>query len=99
MVDQPKNQAEWQPDIDRSVAEYDEWYLAELVRMLEDARGRAAREVEEAMLATDDFRMLDAKVAIARPATLFVARMCVSPPIFSSSIGETVSTSPMLSKP
>ncbi len=81
MVDQPKNQAEWQPDIDRSVAEYDEWYLAESSGMLEDARGRAAREVEEAMLATDDFRMLDAKVLIARPATLFVARMCVSPPM------------------
>ena len=76
-----KDPAEWQPDIDRSVAEYDEWYLAESHRRLEEARGRAVAEVEQAMLATDDFRMFGAEALIARPTALFVARMCVSPPM------------------
>ncbi len=66
-------------DIDRSVAEYDEWYLAASAGVLAEARGRAAREVEEAMLATGDFRMFGAEALIARPSALFVARMCVSP--------------------
>lgn len=73
--------AEWQPDIDQSVAEYDEWYLAESPGMFADARGRAVVEVAEAMQATDDFRAFDADSLIARPGALFVARMCVSPPM------------------
>jgi hypothetical protein len=80
-VNRLKQPAEWQPDIDRSVAEYDEWYLAESPGMLAEARGRAVAEVEEAMLATDDFRMFGAQALIARPGALFVARMCVSPPM------------------
>jgi hypothetical protein len=76
-----KDPAEWQPDIDRSVAEYDEWYLAESHGTLAEARGRAVAEVEEAMLATDDFRTFGAEALIARPRALFVARMCVSPPM------------------
>jgi hypothetical protein len=81
MANRMKVPLEWQPDIDRSVAEYDEWYLAESPRMFADARGRAVVEVEEAMLATDDFRTFDADALIARPSALFVARMCVSPPM------------------
>jgi hypothetical protein len=73
--------AQWQPDIDRSVAEYDEWYLAESPGMFADARGRAVVEVEEAMQAADDFRTFDADTLTARPGALFVARMCVSPPM------------------
>src|ERR1035438_1504930 len=65
MANRLKNPAEWQPDIDRSVTEYDEWYLAESPRMFAEARGRAVVEVEEAMLATDDFRVFDADALIA----------------------------------
>lgn len=81
MQNRLKSPPEWQPDIDRSVAEYDEWYLAESPGMFADARGRAVVEVEEAMQATDDFRALDADTLTARPGALFVARMCVSPPM------------------
>jgi hypothetical protein len=76
-----RDPTEWQPDIDRSVAEYDEWYLAESPGMFAEARGRAVVEVEEAMRATDDFKMFDADTLLARPGALFVARMCVSPPM------------------
>jgi len=75
------NPTEWQPDIDRSVAEYDEWYLAESPGMFAHARGRAVIEVEEAMQPTDNFRRLDADALRTRPSLLFVARMCVSPPM------------------
>jgi hypothetical protein len=81
MANRLKDPAEWQPDIDRSVAEYDEWYLVESPGMFADARGHAVVEVEEAMQATDDFRTFDADMLTARPGALFVARMCVSPPM------------------
>ncbi len=81
MANRLRNSAEWQPDIDRSVAEYDEWYLAESPGMFADARGRAVVEVAEAMQATEDFRVFDADSLIARPGALSVARMCVSPPM------------------
>lgn len=76
-----KNPVEWQDDIDRSVAEYDDWYLRESPRMFADARGRAVVEVEEAMRTTDNFRRFDPSTLMARPGALFVARMSVSPPM------------------
>lgn len=81
MANRLKNPEEWQPDIDRSVADYDDWYLAESPPMFADARGRAVIEVQEAMAATHDFRAFDADALKARPRALFVARMCVSPPM------------------
>jgi hypothetical protein len=74
-----KRPAEWDADIEQSVAEYDEWYLAESPGMFADARGRAVAEVEKAMGATNDFRDLNADALIAHPGALFVARMCISP--------------------
>jgi hypothetical protein len=81
MENRLKDPAECQPDIDRSVAEYDEWYLAESPGMFTEARKRAVVEVEEAMRVTDDFQTFNVDSLIARPGALFVARMCVSPPM------------------
>ncbi len=81
MANRLRDPVEWQPDVAQSVAEYDEWYLAESPGMFAEARGRAVVEVEEAMRATDDFRMFDADALVTRPGALFVARMCVSPPM------------------
>jgi hypothetical protein len=81
MANRLKDLAEWQPDIDRSVAEYDEWYLTESPDMFAESRGRAVVEVEEALRATNDFRVFGADALVARPGALFVARMCVSPPM------------------
>ncbi len=81
MANRLRDPVDWQPDIDQSVAEYDEWYLTESPGMFAEARGRAVVEVEEAMRATDDFRMFDADTLMTRPGALFVARMCVSPPM------------------
>lgn len=71
----------WQADIRQSVAEYDRWYLAESPGMFAQTRERAAVEVAEALQATDDFRAFNATSLIVRPGALFVARMCVSPPM------------------
>jgi hypothetical protein len=79
IVNRLRSPAEWQPDIDRSVAEYDEWYLAESPRMFAQERRRATVEVEEAMHATDDLRRFDADTLLDRPRALFVARMCFAP--------------------
>jgi hypothetical protein len=79
MANRLKDPTEWPPDIDRSVAEYDEWYLAESPGMFAEARERAVVEADEAMRVTDDFRVFGVDSLIARPAALFVARMCISP--------------------
>jgi hypothetical protein len=81
MGNRMRNPSEWQADIARSVAEYDEWYLTESPGMFAEARGRAVIDVEQAMQVTDDFRRFDADTLIVRPRALFVARMCVSPPM------------------
>ena len=81
MENRLKDPAEWQPDINRSVAEYDEWYLAESPGMFAEARERAVVEIEQAMRVSDDFRRFGVDSLIARPGALFVARMCISPPM------------------
>lgn len=81
MVNRERNSPEWQSDIDRSVAEYDEWYLAESPAMFRLAREQALREVQETLQATEDFGAFDAEKLMARPRSLAVARMCVSPPM------------------
>lgn len=81
MANRLKDPSAWKPDIERSVAEYDAWYKKHSPEMFADARGRAVVEVAEAMRLTDDFRAFDADALIARPSALFVARMCVAPPM------------------
>jgi XamI-like restriction endonuclease len=81
MANRLKDPADWQPDIDQSVAEYDEWYLGRSPGMFAEARERAVVEIEKAMRVTDDFRAFGVDSLIARPGALFVARMCVSPPM------------------
>jgi hypothetical protein len=71
----------WQSDIDQSVAEYDQWYLAESPAIFAQAREHVVVEVTKAMQATDNFRAFDAVSLIVQPGALFVARMCVSPPM------------------
>lgn len=81
MSNRAKAPAQWQADIDRSVAEYDEWYLSESPTMFAEARGRAVIEVAEALTATHDFRRFTGDTLASRPSALFVARMAVSPPM------------------
>ena len=81
MTNRLKAPGDWQQDIVRSVAEYDRWYLTESPGMFVHARERAVVEVAEAMRVTDNFRRFNATSLIARPGALFVARMCVSPPM------------------
>jgi len=81
MGNSAKRPSDWQTDIDQSVSEYDGWYLARAPAMFLQARGRAVAAVEEAMLATEDFRQFTPNALAHSPAVLTVARMCVSPPM------------------
>lgn len=76
-----KNPADWQQDVSQSVHDYDEWYLAESPGMFAVARDRAVGEVEEALSATEDLRAFGVGALVERPGMLFVARMCISPPM------------------
>jgi hypothetical protein len=79
MGNRSKQPHEWDSDIDRTVVEYDKWYLAKSPGMFAEARGRAVVDVEIAMQTTKDFRTFNADAFSAHPEILFVARMCVSP--------------------
>ena len=83
MQNRLKEPVEWQSDVDQSVAEYDEWYLAESPPMFAAARGRAVVEVEAAMQMTDNFRAFSPNSLLDRPTILSVARMCISPSMAS----------------
>lgn len=81
MTSRLKPPTAWKPDIEHSVAEYDNWYLAESPGMFAKARRRAVVEVAEAMRATNDFLTFDPGTLAGYPGALVVARMCVSPPM------------------
>ena len=74
-----KSPADWQRDIDQSVADYNEWYLRESPKVWAEARGRAVAEAQSAMETFDDFRNLSPDSLKTKPSALFVARMAVSP--------------------
>ena len=69
----------WQPDIDRSVAEYNTWYLGHAPTIWADARGRAVAHAAQAMDESGDFREVTPDSLRAFPSTLTVARAAVSP--------------------
>lgn len=69
----------WQPDIDRSVAEYNTWYLDDAPTIWADARGRAVELAAQAMDETGNFREVTPDSLRAFPSTLAVARAAVSP--------------------
>lgn len=74
-----KTASEWQSDINRSVADYNEWYLARAPELWAYARGQAVKMAACAMEATDDFRELTPDVLSAVPTITVVARAAVSP--------------------
>jgi len=75
-----KSSTDWQPDIDRSVADYNEWYLQHAPELWADARGRAVDAVADAMQLTDNFRSLTADALQYNPSLVNVARIAVAPP-------------------
>ena len=74
-----KDPALWQPDIERSVADYNMWYLAHSPTIWADARGRAVEVAAQAMDETDNFREVTPDSLQAFPGALVVARAAVSP--------------------
>jgi type II restriction enzyme len=79
MANRDKSPADWQLDIDRSVAEYNEWYLANSPTIWATARGRAVEMAAAAMDASRDFRDFSPRALRAYPRLLVVARAAVSP--------------------
>lgn len=56
MPNRAKDPQLWEPDIARSVDEYNAWYLAHSPGIWADARGRAVEVAAQAMDETDNFR-------------------------------------------
>jgi hypothetical protein len=70
---------DWGGDIERSVAEYNVWYLREAPIMWVEARHRAIAEAAEAMQKLDDFRAVSVEALMASPGILSIIRMAFSP--------------------
>jgi len=49
---------DWQPDIDRSVSDYNDWYLENAPKLWVQARGRAVEAAAEAIDITGGLPML-----------------------------------------
>jgi hypothetical protein len=79
VANRDKRPPDWEPDIQRSVADYNDWYLKESPGMWAESRGKAVSDAAEAMAVTNDFRDVTPAALRARPGALFVARMAVSP--------------------
>lgn len=79
MRNNSKDPGLWQPDIERSVAEYNTWYLDHSPGIWADARGRAVEVAAQAMDETGNFREFTADSLQAFPGTIIVARAAVSP--------------------
>jgi hypothetical protein len=74
-----KDPLQWEGDIDRSVSEYNDWYLREAPILWARARDAAINEAAQAMEALEDFRDVSVERLKADPATLSVVRMALSP--------------------
>jgi hypothetical protein len=74
-----RDPGQWQVEIDRSIAEYNEWYLGKAPGMWIEARGRATGECKAAMEALSDFRDVSAETLMFSPRALAVIRMAISP--------------------
>jgi XamI restriction endonuclease len=79
MPNRAKDPQLWEPDIARSVDEYNTWYLAHSPGIWADARGRAVEVAAQAMDETDNFREFTPDSLQAFPGALVVARAAVSP--------------------
>lgn len=71
----------WGPDIDQSVAEYNDWYMREAPSMWVHARGQGVAEAADAMEVLDDLRDISPESLRSTPAALSVLRMATSPKI------------------
>lgn len=71
----------WTENIDLSVRQFNEWFLANAPQTFVDARKRAAESVKNAFEATADFTALTPQVLQENPAVVQVLRMATLPPL------------------
>lgn len=71
----------WKADIAASVDMYNEWFLLFAPKAFRDARIRTTKDVESALLITDNLRNISAKILEQFPGILPTLRMSTCPPI------------------
>lgn len=72
---------QWAENINLSVRQFNEWFLANAPRTFVDERKRAAEWVKNAFDATADFTALTPQVLQEHPAVVQVLRMATLPPL------------------
>ena len=80
-VNRDKPLDRWTLDIARSVAMYNDWFTRFAPEAYRAARVRAAREVEDTLLATRHLADVGPQVLKARPGVLPTLRMATCPPL------------------
>lgn len=76
-----KDPREWDPDIKRSISEFNEWFRTTAPREYANARLFTCDVVAEAFNTTRNFAGLDAPLLRESPALLQVARQACAPPL------------------
>ena len=72
---------QWESDIEKSVAQYNEWFLKFAPATYERVRNQTAKDIVSAMKASNYLTDISPKILIKNPGMLSVLRMCTAPPI------------------
>jgi hypothetical protein len=71
----------WKQDILQSVDLFNRWFMKFAPKAFRDTRIRVTKQVEEALLLTDDLRGLSPALLQSHPRILPTLRMCTCPPL------------------
>jgi XamI restriction endonuclease len=71
----------WNQDITASVDLFNRWFMRFAPKAFRDSRVKATRQVEEAILLTEDLRALSPALLRSHPKILPTLRMCTCPPL------------------
>lgn len=91
-----KKPSSWQRDIDRSTAEYDDWFEETAKAILGEQRDEAAELTIATMRETQDLRDLSPEALQKHPAALYVLRQAVLPPLARARLVNFTGVNPSL---
>lgn len=91
-----KKPSAWRRDIDRSTAEYDDWFENTAKTVLQEQRDNAAKLAIATMRETRDLRDLSPKALQKHPASLYVLRQAVLPPLARARLVNFTGVNPSL---
>lgn len=86
----------WEPDVNRSTAEYDAWFQATAKTILQEQRTAAAKLAVATMRETKNLRDLSSDALKKHPTSLYLLRQAVLPPLARARLVNFTGVNPAL---